>query len=381
MEMKKMRKLVAAVLLLVLAVSLLIPALAEDTIKIGGIGCLTGPYAMYGIGVRTGIDLYIDELNAAGGIDGKLVEMLWEDDEGDPAKATNAFNKLVQNDGVVAILGSVLTAATDSVAEFAAEEGIPMITASATAYHITTDRPNVFRTCFLDPFQGVSMANFAKDQFGATKLAVLYENGNEYSTGLKDTFVAQAEANGQTVVGVEATVKDEMDFKAQLTKLKDAAPEVVFLPYYGREAALILTQAKELGLEVKFLGGDGISDIVGSIGDKSLLTNLYYSDHFTNSADSDMVKAFLAGYQAKYGEMPSISFSATGYDAALVLTNAIKAAGTTDYAAVVDAIKNSQVEGVSGVITFDDHNDPIKSAFILTFDETGTQVFVKQQNP
>lgn len=379
--MKKMRKLVAAVLLLVLAVSLLIPALAEDTIKIGGIGVLTGPYAMYGIGVRNGIDLYVKELNAAGGIDGKMVEVLWEDDEGDPAKATNAFNKLVQNDGVVAILGSVLTAATDSVAEFAAEEGIPMITASATAYHITTDRPNVFRTCFLDPFQAVAMANFAKDQFGATKLAVLYENGNEYSTGLKDTFVTQAEANGQTVVALEATVKDEMDFKAQLTKIKDVAPEIVFLPYYGREASLIMTQAKELGLDVKFLGADGISDIVGSISDKSLLTNLYYSDHFSNDGDSDMVKAFLAGYQAEYGEMPSISFSATGYDAALVLTNAIKTAGTTDYAAVVDAVKNSQVEGVSGVISFDDHNDPIKSAFILTFDETGKQVFVKQQNP
>lgn len=379
--MKKMRKLVAAVLMLVLAVSLLIPALAEDTIKIGGIGVLTGPYAMYGVGVRNGIDLYIKELNAAGGIDGKMVEVLWEDDEGDPAKATNAFNKLVQNDGVVAILGSVLTAATDSVAEFAAEEGIPTITASATAYHITTDRPNVFRTCFLDPFQAVAMANFALEEFGATKLAVLYENGNEYSTGLKDTFVVQAEANGQEIVALEATVKDEMDFKAQLTKIKDAAPEIIFLPYYGREASLIMTQAKELGLDVRFLGADGISDIVGSISDKSLLTNLYYSDHFSNDGDSDMVKAFLAGYQAEYGEMPSISFSATSYDAALVLTSAIKAAGTTEYAAVVDAIKNSQVEGVSGVISFDDHNDPIKSAFILTFDETGKQVFVKQQNP
>ncbi len=376
-----MKKMVTMALALMLAVSLILPALAEDTIKIGGIGCLTGQYAMYGVGVKNGVDLYIDELNAAGGIDGKQVEMLWEDDEGAPDKAANAYNKLVQNDGVVAILGSVLTGATDAVADLAAEDGIPMITASATAYYITEGRPNVFRTCFLDPFQGISMANFAKEQFSATKLAVLYENGNEYSTGLKDKFVEQAGKNGQEIVAMEATAAKDVDFKAQLTKIKDAAPDVVFVPYYGPEAALILTQAKEIGLETKFVGADGISSIVDSISDKSLLVNMWYSDHFSNAADSEMVKKFLDGYQAKYGEMPSISFSATGYDAALVLTNAIKTAASTDYQAVVDAIKATNVEGVSGVITFDDHNDPIKSAFILNFDAEGNQVFVKQQNP
>lgn len=377
-----MRKLLAIVLALGLLLGLMVPAMAEgDTIKIGGIGCLTGDYAMYGVGVRNGIDLYVDQLNAAGGIDGKQVEILWEDDESSDEKASNAFNKLVYNDGVVAILGSVLTGNTDAVAELAADEGIPMITASATAYYITTDRPNVFRTCFLDPFQGVSMANFAKEEFGAVKLAVLYENGNEYSTGLKDTFIAQAESNGQEIVALEATAAKDVDFKAQLTKIKDANPEVVFLPYYGPEAALILTQAKELGLDVKFVGADGISSIVGSISDKGLLTNMYYSDHFSNDADSETVKNFLAGYQAKYGEMPSISFSATAYDAALVLCEAIKAAGYSDYDAIVDAIKATNAEGVSGVITFDDHNDPIKSAFILSFDEEGQQVFVKIQNP
>ncbi|MEG1774944.1 MAG: ABC transporter substrate-binding protein [Clostridia bacterium] len=377
-----MKKMVSVLLTLALTLSFALPALAEgETIKIGGIGCLTGPYAMYGVGVRNGIDLYIDELNAAGGIDGKKVELLWEDDEGDPAKATNAYSKLVENDGVVAILGSVLTGATDAVADYASGDGTPMITASATAYYITTDRPNVFRTCFLDPFQGISMANFAKEEFGATKLAVLYENGNEYSAGLKDTFSEQAAKNGQEIVGCEASAAKDVDFKAQLTKLKDAAPEVIFLPYYGPEAALILTQAKEIGLDAKFLGADGISSIADSISDKSLLTGIWYSDHFSNSADSEKVKSFLSGYQAKYGELPSISFSATGYDAALVLCDAIKTAGSTDAEAIIAAIKASNVEGVSGMITFDEHNDPIKSAFILTFDAQGNQLFVKQQNP
>ena len=370
-------------LVLALLLGLMLPtAIAEqETIKIGGIGCLTGEYAMYGIGVRNGIDLYVEELNAAGGIDGKMVEIIWEDDEGDAEKATNAYNKLVQNDGVVGILGSVLSAPTDAVADYAAEDGIPMITATGTAYYITTDRPNVFRTCFLDPFQGISMANFAKDEFNATKLAVLYENGSEYSTGLKDTFVAQAEINGQEVLAVEASAAGDVDFKAQLTKIKDVGPEVVFLPYYGPQGALIMTQANEIGLDVKFVGADGTSSIIESISDKSLLVNMYYSDHFSNDADSDLVKNFLSGYEKKYGEMPSISFSATGYDAALVLVNAIRNAGSTEPEAIVTALKATDVEGVSGIITFDDHNDPIKSAFILSFNAEGTQIFVKQQNP
>ena len=377
-----MKKMFALLLAMGLIIGCALPGLAaEETIKIGGIGCLTGQYAMYGIGVRNGVDLYIEQLNAAGGIDGKQVEILWEDDENSDEKAINAYNKLVQNDGVVAIIGSVLSGNTEAVAEYAAEDGTPMISASATAYYITTNRPSVFRTCFLDPFQGISLANFAKEELNATKLAVLYENGSEYSTGLKDTFVAQAKANGQEIVAQEATSAGDVDFKAQLTKIKEAAPEVVFLPYYGPEAALIMTQASEIGLDVKFVGADGISSIGASINDKALLPSMYYSDHFSNDADSEMVKSFLSGYQAKYGEMPSISFSATAFDAALVLCEAIKAAGGTESEAVAAAIKATNVEGVSGIITFDDHNDPIKSAFVLSFDAEGNQTFVKIQNP
>ena len=376
-----MKKWTSLILALALAMAMMLPAMAEDTIKIGGIGCLTGPYALYGIGVRNGVDLYIETLNANGGIDGKMVEMIWEDGEGDPAKSTNAFTKLVENDEVDAILGPVLTGVTDAVADYSSDYGIPLVTASATAYYITTDRPNVFRTCFLDPFQAISMTNFAKDELSAQKLAVLYLNGDEYSTGLKDAVLAQAEVNGQEIVAVEATAAGDVDYKAQLTKIKETSPDALFLPFYGPEAAMILTQADEIGLDVKFIGADGISNIKDSISDKSLLTNLWYSDHFTNEADSEMVQNFIASYEAKYGEKPQISFSATSYDAALVLTNAIDAAGTTEYEAVVAALKDTNVEGVSGVITFDDHNDPVKSAFVLTFDAEGNQVFVKQQMP
>ena len=376
-----MKKLVSVALILAMAISFVLPALAEDTIKIGGIGVLTGPYAMYGVGVKNGVDLYISELNAAGGINGQQVEMIWEDDEGSPDKAANAYNKLVQNDGVVAVLGPVLSGATDAAADLAASDGIPMITASATAYYITTDRPSVFRTCFLDPFQGVVMADFTVQELKATKVAAMYKNGDEYSVGLKDAFVQEAEKLGVQVVAQEASADKDVDYKTQLTNIKNAGAEVVFLAYYGDAASYILTQANELGMDVKFTGGDGISNITGSISDKSLLVNMYYSDHFSNSADSDVVKAYLAGYQAMYGEMPAISFSATAYDAAKVLCSAIAAAGTTEPDAITAAIKSSAIDGVTGTITFDDHNDPIKSAFILSFNAEGNQVFVKQQAP
>lgn len=377
-----MKKIVALALTLAMAISFVLPAMAEDTIKIGGIGVLTGPYAMYGVGVKNGVDLYISELNAAGGINGQQVEMLWEDSEGSPDKAANAYNKLVQNDGVCAILGPVLTGATDAAADLAAADGIPLITASATAYYITTDRPNVFRTCFLDPFQGRVMADFTAQELKATKVAAMYKNGDEYSVGLKDAFVEEAKAQGMEVVAEEASADKDVDYKTQLTNIKNSGAEVIFLAYYGDAASYILTQANELGMDVKFTGGDGISNITGSISDKSLLVNMYYSDHFSNSADSEMVQKYLTDYQTMYGEMPSISFSATAYDAAKVLCSAIASVGDpTNSAAIVEAIKNSSTEGVTGVITFDDHNDPIKSAFILNYDAEGNQIFVKQQAP
>lgn len=376
----KKRNWLSLFLVLVLGISLIAPvALAEDTIKIGGIAVLSGPYAVYGLAVQKGVDLYINQLNEQGGIDGKKVEIIWEDDRGEANDGVLAFEKLVQNDGVVAIIGAVLTGVTKAVAEYAADIGIPMITASSTAYEITTDRPSVFRTCFLDPFQAVQMARYTKDE-GYTKVAALYDNGNEYSKGLYEAFVAEAAELNLEMVASESAAYGDVDFKTQLTNVKNAGPEVVFLPYYGAEASLILTQAKDIGLEVKFLGADGIADIVDAIADKSLLTNMTYSDHFSTQADSQLAKDFVAAFQAVYNEEPTVSFSATGYDAALVLAEALKK-GSTKHEDVAAAIRATNIEAVSGKITFDAHNDPIKSAFIMTFDDQGNKVFVKMQNP
>lgn len=377
----KLNKILAMFLAGILMISLSAPMVAaEETIKIGGISVLTGPASLYGIAVQKGIDLYIEQLNEAGGIDGKKVEILWEDDQGDPTSAQQAYFKLVENDGVVAILGAVLTGATKAVAEAAEVDGIPVISASATAYEITTGRPSVFRTCFLDPFQAVIIARYIKEE-GITSAAVLYDNGDEYSTGLYNAFKAECEALGVTITAAESAATADVDFKAQLTNIKATNPQAVFLPYYGAPAAYILKQAKEIGLDVKFYGADGISNVIDSISDTSLLTSITYTDHFTDDADSELAKNYMKSFEEKYGEKPTLAFSATAYDAALVLTNALKTAGTTEYAAVVDAIKNSSVEGITGNITFDDHNDPIKSVFFTTFDAEGNRVFLKRMDP
>lgn len=377
----KSSRFVSRLLVCLFLFTLIVPAsLAEETIKLGGIGVLTGPYATYGLAVQKGVDLYIEQLNAAGGIDGKKVEVLWEDSQGNPAVGQQAYYKLVETDGVTAIIGAVLTDVTKAVADAANDDGIPMITASATAYEVTTGRPSVFRTCFLDPFQATMIARYIAEE-GVKNIAILYDNGDEYSTGLVNTFTAECDKLGVKIAATESAGTDDVDFKAQLTNIKNAAPEAVFLPYYGAPAALILTQANELGLSAKFFGADGISNVVDSISDKSLLVNMIYTDHFASDAKSDMAVNYLSSFEAKYGEKPSLAFSATAYDAALVMCQAIKTAGSLDKEAIVQAIKTSAVDGVTGKITFDDHNDPIKSVFFTTYDAEGNKVFVRQLDP
>jgi len=376
----KKRSLFSLLVAVALILSAAAPALAEDVIKIGGIGVLSGDYSKYGLAVQEGVNLYIKQANAAGGVLGMQVEIVWEDTQADPAFAISAYNKLVEQDGVVAIIGGVLTGETKALAEVSAEDGMPQITPSATAYDVTTGRPNVFRTCFLDPFQGNAIANYMAKE-GVKKVAVLYDNATEYSNGLYEAFKAKAEAEGVEIVAAEAAAYGERDYKTQLTTIKNANPEAVFLPYYGADAAMILAQAKDIGLDVKFYGADGISDIVDLVTDKALLTNLVYTDHFTTDADSEKAVAFVKDFQAEYGKMPSIAFSATGYDAAMVLLSAIQAAGSVDKEAVVAAIKATNLSAVSGNITFDDHNDPIKSAFLLTFDAEGNKKFLTQVDP
>ena len=375
-----MKKWLGILLSLMLAASFILPAMA-DTIKIGGLAPLTGEVAQYGIAVQEGVDLYIEQLNNAGGINGSTVEMIWYDEKGDVTEATAAYSRLVERDKVSAIIGDVTSKPSLAVGDLAVKIGIPIITASSTNYDVTEGKPNYFRSCFLDPFQASIMADFARDEFGATKMAVLYDIADDYSIGLAEAFKAQAEVNGQEIVAYEAGTAADVDFKTQLTTIAAKEPEVLYVAYYYGPAALIVSQAAEVGLEVKFLGADGINGIENVIDDVALLERaFYYTDHFASDATTDSAVSFIASFTEKYGKAPYSAFNATGYDAALVLCEGIKNAGTLDFDAVVAAMKATDVEGVTGRLTFDDHNDPIKSAFIMTFVD-GKQTFSKRQDP
>lgn len=206
-------RLIVVLLALVMALSLVAPAaMAADTIKIGGIGVLTGDYSKYGLAVKEGVDLYIKQVNAAGGVLGKQVEIIWEDTQAEPAYAINAYNKLIDQDEVVAILGAVLSGETKALAEVTAEDGFPQITPSATDYDVTTDRPNVFRTCFLDPFQGSAIASYMA-QTNIKSAAVLYDNATPYSLGLYEAFKATAEEKGVKIVATESAAYGEKAIK------------------------------------------------------------------------------------------------------------------------------------------------------------------------
>ena len=376
------RKFWAALVAMALCLTMMAPVALADTIKIGGLAPLTGSLAAYGNGVKDGVDLYIEQLNAAGGINGNLVEILWEDEQGDVTQAINAFNKLVEQDNVVAIIGDVTSTPTLAIGELAKDIGIPMITASATAYDVTTDKPNYFRSCFLDPFQAQVMANYAQSEFAAAKVAVFYDVTDDYNTGLAEAFRVRAEELGIEVVAYEGSAGTDVDFKAQLTSMAAKQPDVLYLPFYYEAAALIIRQAQEVGLNVPVLGADGFDGLKSVLDDNALLVNVVYTNHYSAEEDRQQVRDFLEGFETKYGAEPWISFNATGYDAALILCEAIAQASAPDaYEEVCAAIKTGSFDCVTGTIIFDDHNDPIKSAFIIGFKEDGSRFLRSKIEP
>lgn len=364
-----------------------VSALAEDTIKVGGIAPLTGAVAVYGLLVQAGVDQYVAEINANGGVLGKQVEMVWMDDTNDAVEATNAYNQLISQ-GCNLLIGAVTTTPTLAVAPLAYADGTPMITASATAYAVTgelgenKDQPygNVFRTCFLDPYQAELMARFAKETLAAEKVAVLYDNTNDYSIGLYESFVAKAEELGMEVVAAENNVEGDADYTPQLIKIADAEPDALFVCYYYETAAKVLRQGVDVGLEAWVMGADGFADIENQVQDDlSLLENVAFCDSFYAQDESELVQNFVNGFVAKYGQQP-VGFNALGYDTAKIILSAVEAAGTTDAEAVVAAMKATDMDCVTGHIVFDEHNDPTKSAFIKGF-EDGVPTLITRIDP
>ncbi len=347
-----------------------------DTIKIGGLGPLTGDVSIYGIASTNGSKLYLDQLNEGGGLNGQKVEWICQDEKGDPTEAVNAYNLLVDSEKVVAIIGDVTSTPTIAVAKLAGQAGMPMISPTGTAADITQQGDSIFRACFIDSFQGKVLGDFAAQELNATKVAVLYNNGDEYSTGVMQAFADSAEANGMEVVASESYTTNDIDFRSQLGNIQSKGAEAVFIPDYYNTVVLIASQAREIGLDVPLLGPDGWDGVLDVTEDVASLENCFFANHYSPQDESPKVQDFLKAYREAFGKEPN-SFSALGYDAAMILTTAIEKAGSTDPAAIVEAMKGTDVEGVTGHITFDENGDPIKSVSIITIENGEYKLFKK----
>ncbi len=336
---------------------------SNDTIKIGGIAPLSGSVAVYGLECTDGVNLAVDEINAAGGILGKKVEYLVEDDEGDPAKSVNAYTKLTTQDGVTMLIGSLTSGCSIAITSTAQAQGVVQIAPAATALALTDAGNYIFRACYTDPFQGKIGGKFAASNLGLTKAAVLYDVGNDYSVGLMENFVEEFTSLGGEIVASESYITNDVDFNAQITKIKAAAPEVVYLPDYYGTVALIAKQLRAQGLDCPIVGADGWDGLVEDAGDE--VVGGYYSNHYAADSTDPAVVKFIEGFKAKYnGRVPN-SFAALGYDSMYMYKNAIEAAGTTDPAAVRAALEASEGDYVTGHIRFDEKHNPVKSAVMV----------------
>lgn len=347
-----------------------------DEIVIGGLAPLTGSVSVYGIATNNGVQMAFDEINAAGGVLGKQIKYVYEDEKGDATEATNAYRKLVDRDKVVAIIGDVTSKPAAAVAQASVADNIPIVTATATALNVTEAGKNVFRVCFTDPEQGEIMANYAQ-KLGKKTAAVIYDTSDDYSKGLRDSFKATAEELGITVVADEGFAKGAVDFRPQLTNIKAKNPEVLFVPTYYEQAALIAVQAKEIGLSTQIVGADGWDGVIGKV-DKSNLdavNGAYYCSQYTAESTDERVQAFIKNYKEKFGEEPN-QFSVLGYDAAYMMAEAIKNAGSTEKQAIIDALTVMEYNGLTGQMHFDENRNVVKEAIIIRIDN-GAYKFVE----
>ena len=351
-------------------------AASGDTIKVGVLGPMTGDVSVYGLAVINGATLYLDQVNANGGVNGKQLEVITMDEQGDATQAVTCFTKMCDQ-GITALVGDVTTTPTLALAAESADYNMPMVTASATAEAVTYDAEtdtvngNVFRATFTDPFQGIKMADYAYQKLGYTQAAVIYLKGADYNEGLAENFVKEFESLGGTIVDQETYADGDVDFKTQLTTILGKNPQVVFCPNYYQDVGQILAQAESIGLTVPFLGGDGWDGLEG-YATADQLKDAYFCANYAKGSSTE----FESAYKEKYGEDYPNGFAPLGYDAAMTVVYGLQAAedagleaGTDEYKqAVIDAIASGTVNGITGTFTFDEHHNPVKQTAILCFD-------------
>ena len=326
---------------------------SAQTFKIGAIGPLSGPYAIYGQAVANGAQIAVDEINAMGG-DFKF-ELSAQDDEGDGEKSVNAYNNLMDW-GMQVLVGPTTTGASVAVAAKCYEERTFMLTPSASSVDVTNGKDNVFQVCFTDPNQGTGAADYMAENMPDAKVYVLYQNDSAYSQGIRDTFVAEAEAKGVTVVDEGTFTTDtKSDFSVQLTAAQAAGADTLFLPFYYQEASVVLNQANQMGYAPTFFGVDGMDGILTMPNfDTSLAEGVMLLTPFSADADDERTQNFVATYQDQFGETPN-QFAADAYDAVYILKAALEAAGCTPdmsaadiCEALVPVMTTISVDGLTG---------------------------------
>jgi branched-chain amino acid transport system substrate-binding protein len=334
----------------------------DDTFALGAVFPLSGQVAFYGSESRDGILLAIDEINAAGGLLGKKLSLIAEDDEGLADKSVNAFTKLTSRNKVSIILGSSTSGATQAMTALAQQNKVILISPSATNTAVTRAGDYIFRACFIDPFQGIVGADFAYDSLGARRAAILYDAGADYNSGLADAFRRQFQAIGGEIVANEAYQTGDADYNAQVTRIRAANPDVVYLPNYYADVALQASQLRGQGITAVLVGGDGWDGLVDNAGYEVL--NGFWSAGFAADTTDPRGQAFVQAFAAKFNRTAS-QFAALGYDTMMLVADGIKAAGVFDNAAIRDAMAGLSGSYVTGNIRFDENRDPIKSAAIL----------------
>ena len=341
-------------------------AFAQDTIKIGEFGSLTGDNASFGTSQNNGVQMAVEEINAAGGVLGKKIELTVEDNQTKQGETTTITRKLISQDHVVAIIGEVASSKTLEAAPIAQTAKIPLLATAATNPKVTQTGDYVFRVCFTDDFQAVVIARFVLEKLKQKNIAFMTDVKQDYSVGLTNIAKDYLTKNGGNIVKEQSYSSGDKDFRAQLTDLKSANPDVIIITGYYPEASLIAKQARQFGIKATLVGGDGWdgSSLI-PVGGKAI-EGAFFSNHFSTEDKSPLVQDFVKKYKEKYNAVPD-AFAALGYDATKLLVDAIKRAGSTDSDKLRAAIQDTEgFPGVSGKITIGKDRNAVKSAVILT---------------
>jgi len=341
-----------------------------DTIKIGLNYELSGDVATYGKASVEGIEMAIDEINAAGGVLGKQIELVSVDNKSDASEVVSVATKLMTQDGVVAIIGPATSGNFKAEEPLAEQNGIPILSGSATADDVTVDANGVkefaFRLCFNDSFQGKAMATYASKELSAQKAVIIKDNSSDYAIGLADNFRSTFESLGGEIVDEEAYVSTDKDFNSILTKIRDKEFDVIYLPGYYQTAGLIIKQARDLSIAVPILGADGFdSPILAELAGATALNDVYFTNHYSSLDQDPTVTAFVEAFKAKYNKEPD-AFNALGYDCGHFIADAITRAGSADPAAIKDALAATKdFTGVTGSFSMDENHNPVKSIVVI----------------